>query len=794
MRQPLFWLAGIAGYAALVWSLPRAMELKGPRFTMNRAHAHGKAVQALRDGPAVDAGGWRWRPETEMRQYLFGWQQRSASAPSDFLATGIEATLHFFEPGTRREYLVSLCSNGRVCGIRSNRRGGPGRRPPPGKLELPAQAALAQRLFALLAGAEAGRFRPVDGGSQGEYRWTAPTSSQQVFWEIRIRIGPDGLRDAVLRGVVPEAVRSGLTPALWATGETARILSAVTFGIGAVLVAVTFLFGLLRRMIDWRIAAAAAAFVFGAGLVQTIAAAVVADNGQETLFEFQMGLLAVAVAAGCAIAVGQRMARELEWSRWRSLRLFLQGRWKARAVGQSLTHGLLAAGPLAALPCLIAASGAFPDAAWNELPFAGPMLAAIPALAVLLPPFDRVSLGLFTVALPFFGQRFGTRWVAWLVAAVLGVELAFFASPVAMGTEAILQTAVAGTVLAFVIYGGTDLLAILTAGKAAALATAAGVFLSSGNRSLDMQGFLLVAVLSGAFAGAVLLASRGIEQEPAEPAGAQYLSQREKLRAEFSLAQKAQQRLLPAEPPQRLTGFTVAADCQPARDVGGDLYDYFALPDGRTGFCVADVSGKGMQAALYMTLTKGLLAAAAPDSPGLQHLAGILNRHLQTACRRKVFVTAVMAALDPAARRVELLRAGHNPPLLFQAATATARYLKPPGIGLGLCGPGMFDRGTRPESITLAPGDALILYSDGVTEAMNADLEQYGEERFLKLVEAQRETSAASLLRSIRGDIDEFRGGEPPHDDITLLVVRAESTGLQEVSFGDLYSEQFAAG
>ena len=204
------------------------------------------------------------------------------------------------------------------------------------------------------------------------------------------------------------------------------------------------------------------------------------------------------------------------------------------------------------------------------------------------------------------------------------------------------------------------------------------------------------------------------------------------------------------------------------------MYDYFHLADGRQGFCVADVSGKGMPAALYMTLTKGLLAAAAPESRELPELAKHVNQHLYTACKRKMFVTAVMASLEPGSRKVELLRAGHNAPLVYRAGTGIAEYRKPAGLGLGLTSAALFTRGTKVENLQLEPGDSLILYSDGVTEAMNEKLELYGEDRLKAVVEERSALSAAQLVEEIRRDIGVFAGAEPAHDDITLLVVRAE--------------------
>jgi sigma-B regulation protein RsbU (phosphoserine phosphatase) len=197
------------------------------------------------------------------------------------------------------------------------------------------------------------------------------------------------------------------------------------------------------------------------------------------------------------------------------------------------------------------------------------------------------------------------------------------------------------------------------------------------------------------------------------------------------------------------------------------------MANGRLGLCVADVSGKGVAAALYMTLTKGILAAAAPECDDVAELARHANRHIYAAGRRKVFVTAVFASLDPQSRTVEYVRAGHNPVLHRAGIDGETRYLQAPGMGLGMTNGVLFDRVTRVERITLAEGDSLVIYSDGVTEAMNAALEQYGEDRLLRLVRDSGSAGASALVEAIRRDVAAFAGAQPPHDDITVLVLKA---------------------
>ena len=210
----------------------------------------------------------------------------------------------------------------------------------------------------------------------------------------------------------------------------------------------------------------------------------------------------------------------------------------------------------------------------------------------------------------------------------------------------------------------------------------------------------------------------------------------------------------------------------PARDVGGDLYDFLEFPDGRLGLCVADVSGKGVPAALYMTMTKGLLASERRYATGVQELALALYEPLHQAGKKKTFVTLALARLDPRTGSVEVIRAGHNPLLWWRASQNEAVWLQPAGLGLGLVSNKLFSTRLERQTIQLEPGDALLLYSDGLTEAENPAQELFGDERLLQILEKFSDLDAEGLLQAILADVEEFKQGADPHDDLTLMVVK----------------------
>jgi len=328
------------------------------------------------------------------------------------------------------------------------------------------------------------------------------------------------------------------------------------------------------------------------------------------------------------------------------------------------------------------------------------------------------------------------------------------------------------------IYRRFDLLTLILSTLAAQSATLAASLLVTSSPSLNASAWRVFASLAGITIVALVINARGCdanveaEIEPDLSADDKHLRvERERLVADFSIARQAQQRMLPDAPPQ-IPGYEISATCRPAREVGGDLYDFLHLPDERIGIVVADVSGKGIPAALYMTLTKGLLASIAEHESDPKLILQEVNRHLYEVCRRKMFVTLVLAVLDPATRRLTYARAGHNPPVWRKPATNETVLLRAPGLGLGLNKGKLFDATLKPETITLERGDCVVFYSDGITEAMNESNTEYDEERLMKTIERADGLNADATQENVMEDVGMFLGEVHPQDDQTVVVLR----------------------
>jgi serine phosphatase RsbU (regulator of sigma subunit) len=252
------------------------------------------------------------------------------------------------------------------------------------------------------------------------------------------------------------------------------------------------------------------------------------------------------------------------------------------------------------------------------------------------------------------------------------------------------------------------------------------------------------------------------------------LVQREKQRLddELRIAREIQKSLLPVTPPH-LAGLDIADLCEPAREVGGDYYDFFQLGPRRLAVLIADVSGKGTSAALYMAELKGLMLALsrAMDSP--RQLLIEVNRLLADHLDNRSFVTMTYAIIDLEQRTLTSARAGHTPMIVVSGGKADV--VVPDGMVLGLRLPGASERfanvlveHTRP----LLPGDVIVLYTDGITEAMDSGGELFGDTALARVLAAEHHRDAAGIRERVVRDVRAFVGDAEPHDDMTMVVVK----------------------
>jgi sigma-B regulation protein RsbU (phosphoserine phosphatase) len=257
-------------------------------------------------------------------------------------------------------------------------------------------------------------------------------------------------------------------------------------------------------------------------------------------------------------------------------------------------------------------------------------------------------------------------------------------------------------------------------------------------------------------------------------------AEKKRLEEEMRLAREIQMSLLPRGP-LLIPGLTIGALCVPAREVGGDYYDIIALPDGRYGVLIADVSGKGMSAALYMAELKGLILSLSQIHLSPRDLLVSANQLISMHLDSRSFITMTYGVIDPAAGVMTYARAGHTPLLHRPAGNGSGagrtRILAPDGLVLGL----RIDNGERfagllsEVSLKILPGDLLVLFTDGVSEAMNDRGDCFGETQLADLVEEHGHLPIGELRERILREIAAFVGGAPQHDDMTMILLKVDA-------------------
>ncbi|MFN5310318.1 MAG: PP2C family protein-serine/threonine phosphatase [Candidatus Kapaibacterium sp.] len=280
------------------------------------------------------------------------------------------------------------------------------------------------------------------------------------------------------------------------------------------------------------------------------------------------------------------------------------------------------------------------------------------------------------------------------------------------------------------------------------------------------------------FAGVSVLAfirtPEKVEEEDYKPDYLIRFEDEQRMRDEVAAAKVVQQRLLPSKMPQ-YPSIDIAAYCLPAFDVGGDYYDFFPLNEHQLGILIADVSGKGMSAAFYITLAKGVIVSQIHESFSPAEVLKRVNRLLFETMERGKFISMIYGVLDIRTMKFTYAQAGHNPIVVRTAFNGTATMLESRGIALGLDKGNVFDKSAKDTMIDLAAGDAIVLYTDGVVEAMNNEKREYGMDNFLSAIQRYAGT-APTLLNAIIQDVKLFIGKAKQHDDITVIVIRRPDT------------------
>ena len=284
------------------------------------------------------------------------------------------------------------------------------------------------------------------------------------------------------------------------------------------------------------------------------------------------------------------------------------------------------------------------------------------------------------------------------------------------------------------------------------------------------MGFLLGLCLIG-LVGSLRTSKKDIDLARLAPPYVSQMAERERLRRELEIARHVQLSFLPKENPSNEM-YEVATICIPAQEVGGDYYDFVQLSDDRLGIAIGDVSGKGISAAFYMTLTKGFFKSQARQGQSPREVLIQLNELFYENVERGTFVSIIYGIFDLTRKTFTFARAGHNPVIICSRVKGRTETLCPKGLALGLEKGVIFNKTIEENQLSINKDDLLVFYTDGFTEAMNKNSEEFGETRLQTIIDSHKNVFAEVLLQIVRQHIESFVGKTPQHDDMTMVIVR----------------------
>jgi hypothetical protein len=356
-------------------------------------------------------------------------------------------------------------------------------------------------------------------------------------------------------------------------------------------------------------------------------------------------------------------------------------------------------------------------------------------------------------------------------ALVLGLMNQGHLQPIAAGV--IIQM-FAGSLIVWTFYRYDVLAAFVALFTMAALKETSGLF-GVGNAIYTQSAGGIVgffAVVLGASVAMLYRRDENVDLDTIAPAFARHISERQRLQQELEIARQVQMSFLPKANPTTFK-LDIASRCAPALEIGGDYYDFIELSPKRLGVAVGDVSGKGTQAAFFMTLTKGFLRALAKVSDSPAAVLAQVNKLFYENVERGIFISMVYGIFDNEQHLLTFARAGHNPVIMRKEQAEHVQVVNPMGLALGLDPGETFAKSIQEVNVPFQRGDLFVFYTDGFPEAMNKTLEEFGQERLCKTVEKYAHGSAAEIMEGVFSEMKHFTGKAKQHDDMTIVVVKA---------------------
>lgn len=341
-----------------------------------------------------------------------------------------------------------------------------------------------------------------------------------------------------------------------------------------------------------------------------------------------------------------------------------------------------------------------------------------------------------------------------------------------LGTEVSIS-AVSGLVLGW-IYLREDFMSILISVFVyiSLITTASGWLIYGSPDAFEFYAFVLILIAGFIYGGTNIYSGRSAKELPDfVPDYIQELASENRIKQELQIARKVQQSFLPSHTPE-VKGLDIYAICKPAFETGGDYYDFIDMPDNRLAITIGDVSGKGIQAAFYMTFIKGVLYAFCDEYTSAKDVLTKMNKLFRKNADRGTFISLIFGMFNEEKNLFQFSRAGHNPLLYYCCKDKELNIYQPEGLAVGMAGEDIFRNHISEKSIELNEGDLLILYTDGIVEAVNRDNELFGENRLNHLIQKYHMLSSREIVEKIEKKLSEFVDQADQYDDLTMVVIK----------------------
>jgi hypothetical protein len=296
----------------------------------------------------------------------------------------------------------------------------------------------------------------------------------------------------------------------------------------------------------------------------------------------------------------------------------------------------------------------------------------------------------------------------------------------------------------------------------------------TGLPALIALGISTVLLVSGGFLSRSTKTAKGYENYV--PAYVSRIAERERFLKELEIARSVQMRFLPNRVPV-MPHLDLASICRPAMEVGGDYFDFISHDGQALSVLIGDVSGKGVSAAFYMTMAKGIIKTLVKKAISPKEVLAEMNTVFYENSPKEVFISLIYGYFDLHQNTLTFARAGHNPLIVHKSVSGAPQLLNPKGLAIGMDPGAVFAKTIEEVSVPIAPGDLFVFYTDGISECMNKNGEEFGEERLSGFIGQNAHVPAQALLERITQEITQYSAGAHQHDDYTMVVVKVKGEG-----------------